>query len=154
MRSFRIRGLSADRFAPLFSMSNAELASRNARRMIARDAGYPCRVSLTDATPGDQVVLVNYEHHAVASPYRSSFAIFVRPDEQQFDAIDTVPDQLRKRTLSLRAYDRDGLMRTAELLEGTQFEEGIARIFADSSVAYVHAHFARFGCYAALIERH
>jgi len=154
MSGFRIRGLSADRFAPLFSLSSSELATHNARRMIATDSGYPCRVSLTDANPGDEVILVNYEHHAVVSPYRSSFAIFVRPGEQQFDALDTVPEQLRKRLLSLRAYDNDGMMRTAELIEGAQLEDGAARIFADSAVAYVHAHFAKFGCYAALIERH
>ena len=81
---FRIQGLPADQFAPLFSMSDAELAKRGAVRRIADDRGrgYPCRVSLTDSTPGDELILVNYEHHAVASPYRMRFAIYVRPGEQ------------------------------------------------------------------------
>ena len=154
MNSFRIRGLPAHEFSDLFSLSDSELRARHARRMIAEDAGYPCRISLTDASPGEEVILVNYEHHRTASPYRSSFAIFVRPGEQTFDAIDEIPAQLRKRLLALRAYDAAGMLRTAELLEGSHAEAGIAALFDDPRVAYIHAHFAEPGCYAALIERH
>src|SRR5580698_11627745 len=91
---FRIQGLPAEQFAPLFSMSETELAQHGAVRRIAdaRERGYPCRVSLTDSKPGDELILVNYEHHAVASPYRMRFAIYVRPGEQPFDAVDEVPD--------------------------------------------------------------
>jgi uncharacterized protein DUF1203 len=32
-------------------------------------------------------------------------------------------------------------------------EEAIATLLADSRAAYLHAHFAKFGCYAARIER-
>ena len=154
MSSFRIRGLPVDDFKHLFQLSDAELSARHARRMVAKDSGYPCRISLTDATPGDEVILVNYEHHRTPSPYRSSFAIFVRPGEQTFDAIDEVPAQLRKRSLALRGYDVCGMLRTAELIEGSDAETGIKALFADPKVAYIHAHFAKPGCYAALIERH
>jgi hypothetical protein len=154
MSSFRIRGLPADDFKHLFQLSDADLSARHARRMVAKDGGYPCRISLTDATPGDEVILVNYEHHRTTSPYRSSFAIFVRPGEQTFDAIDEVPVQLRKRSLALRGYDDSAMLRTAELIEGSDVEAGIAALFADPKVAYIHAHFAKPGCYAALIERH
>ena len=154
MNSFRIRGLPAHEFSHLFSLSDSELRTRHARRMIAEDAGYPCRISLTDATPGDEVILVNYEHHRTASPYRSSFAIFVRPGERTFDAIDEIPTQLRKRLLALRGYDAAGMLRTAELTEGRGAETGISILFSDPEVAYIHAHFAKPGCYAALIERH
>jgi len=154
MQSFRIRGLDAKIFEHLFLLPDAELASHNARRMVATDLGFPCRVSLTDAAPGDEVVLVNFEHHAVESPYRSSYAIFVRAGEHQYDAIDDVPEQLRKRSLSLRGYDRNGMMRSAVLVDGRELENGIARLFDERAIAYVHAHFAAYGCYAALIERH
>jgi len=48
--SFRILGLPANQFAPLFALSDQELAARRAVRRIAdaRKPGYPCRVSLTD----------------------------------------------------------------------------------------------------------
>jgi hypothetical protein len=122
--------------------------------MIARDGGYPCRISLTDATPGDTVILVNYEHHRADTPYRSNFAVYVREGEQRFDGVGEVPEQLRKRALSLRGYDAKGMLRNAEIVDGQQLEDGIAALFADAKVAYIHAHFAKPGCYAALIERH
>jgi hypothetical protein len=152
---FRIRGLPAEQFAPLFSLSDEELASQGAVRRLAddRNPGYPCRVSLTDSHPGDELILVNYEHHAVDSPYRMRFAIYVRPGEQTFDAVDTVPDQLRKRTLALRAFDTDAMMVDHALTDGKDIEAAIARLFADARAAYLHVHFASPGCYAARIDR-
>src|ERR1700690_4225879 len=124
---FRIQGLAAEEFAPLFSMSDTELAERGAVRRIAdaRERGYPCRVSLTDAKPGDELILLNYEHHAVASPYRMRFAIFVRKDEETFVAVGVVPEQLRLRILALRAFDADGMMVGCELVDGTDLERAI-----------------------------
>lgn len=153
--SFRIRGLSADSFADLFALSDAELAARGAVRRIAdaRVPGYPCRVSLTDAKPGDEMILLNYEHHAVASPYRMRFAIFVREDEETFDAVDVVPEQLRLRMLALRAFDADGMMVGCTLAEGADLERAVARLFGDPHAAYLHVHFAAPGCYAAKVER-
>jgi hypothetical protein len=152
---FRIRGLSAEQFAPLFALSDGELTQKGAVRRIAdaRDPGYPCRVSLTDSKPGDELILVNYEHHAVDSPYRMRFAIFVRKGDETFDAVDAVPEQLRKRTLAVRAFDADAMMVGHELTEGEKIESAIARLFADPRTAYLHVHFAAPGCYAARIDR-
>jgi hypothetical protein len=150
--SFRITGLPAEHFAPLFALSDEELKARGAVRRIA-EHGAPCRVSLTDATPGDEVLLVNYEHHPVATPYRSSYAIYVRQGEQTYDEVGQVPEQLRQRPLSLRAYDKDGMMVGWDLIEGRDLEEAIGRLFADRRAAYLHAHYAKPGCYAARIER-
>jgi len=107
--TFRIRGLDAGQFFHLFALSDAELAAQGAMRKTA-DGPSPCRVSLTDATPGDEVILVNYEHHAVESPYRMRFAIYVREGEATFDAVNAVPDQLRRRTLAVRGFDENGMM--------------------------------------------
>jgi hypothetical protein len=150
--NFRIRGLPAEPFAHLFGLSDAELAAQGALRKIA-DGPRPCRISLTDAAPGDEVILFNYEHHAVASPYRMRFAIYVRQGEQTFDAIGAVPDQLRRRTLAVRAFDDKGMMTGWELIEGVFLEEAIERQFADPAAHYLHIHFAAPGCYAAKVER-
>jgi hypothetical protein len=150
--NFRIRGLEAAPFAHLFALDDAALAARGAVRRIA-DGPHPCRISLTDAAPGDEVILTNYEHHAVASPYRMCFAIYVRQGEQTFDAVDTVPDQLRRRTLAVRGFDRHGMMTACEIIEGIWLEEAIERQFADPAVHYLHIHFAAPGCYAARVER-
>ena len=80
---FRIIGLPSERFAHLFELSDAELAEHGAVRRIAdaRSPGYPCRISLTDSEPGDELLLVNFEHHAIATPYRMRYAIYVRRGE-------------------------------------------------------------------------
>ncbi len=149
---FRIRGLPAENFAHLFTLSDDELAAQGAVRRIA-EHNAPCRISLTDATPGDELILTNYEHHAVESPYRMRFAIFVRNGEQTFDAVDTVPEQLRKRMLAVRAFDADAMMIAHELADGGKLEAAIAKLFADPRAAYLHVHFASPGCYAAKVER-
>ncbi len=74
--------------------------------------------------PGDELVLVNHEHHPVDSPYRMRFAIYVRKGEEQFDAIDQIPEQLRKRSLAVRAFDADAMMVGWELVDGRDAERG------------------------------
>ena len=152
--SFRIRGLAAEPFQHLFALPDAALASRGAVRRVADvNSPYPCRISLTDAAPGDEVLLVNYEHHAVASPYRAAYAIYVRANERTYDARDEVPAQLRTRLLALRAYDAGAMLIAYDLFEGDQLEAGIERMLANPRAAYLHAHFARAGCYAARVDR-
>jgi hypothetical protein len=153
--SFRITGLPAEDFAHLFALSDVELTARGAVRRIAdaRMPGTPCRVSLTDSQPGDELLLVNYEHHPVDSPYRMRFAIYVRKGEETYDAVDRVPEQLRLRTLAVRAFDANAMMVGRELVDGAELEGAIERLFADPSASYLHIHFAAPGCYAARVER-
>jgi hypothetical protein len=152
---FRISGLPAEHFAHLFLLSDKELARQGVIRRIAdaRSPGYPCRISLTDSRPGDELLLVNYEHHPVDSPYRMRFAIYVRRGEETYDAVDEVPEQLRHRMLAVRAFDAEAMMVGWELVEGTALESAIERLFAEPRAAYLHIHFAAPGCYAARVER-
>ena len=153
--SFRISGLPAEDFAPLFDLSDEELAARGAQRRIAdgRAPGYPCRISLTDAQQGDELLLVNYEHHAVDSPYRMRFAVFVRRGEEQYDAVDQVPDQFRGRTLAARAFDANAMLIGFALAEGNEIEKTIEKMLASPQAAYLHLHYAAPGCYAARVDR-
>jgi len=153
--SFCIRGLPSEQFAHLFDLSDEELASRGAIRRVAdnRTPGYPCRVSLTDSREGDELLLVNYEHHDVQSPYRMRFAIYVRKGEESYHAINEVPEQLRIRTLAVRAFDNLGMMIGWELVDGKDLEAAIERLLANPQSAYLHIHYAAPGCYAARVER-
>ena len=153
--SFRISGLPAEDFAPLFRLPDTELAALGARRQIAddRNPGYPCRISLTDSHKGDELLLVNYEHHAVDSPYRMRFAVFVRQGEEQYNEIDRVPEQLRLRTLAARAFDANAMMVGFELVDGRDIEAAIERLFAHPRADYLHLHFAAPGCYAARVDK-
>jgi len=153
--SFRIKGLPAETFNHLFALTDEELAKHGAVRRIAddRQPGYPCRVSLTDSKPGDELLLVNFEHLPVESPYRMRFAIFVRQGDEAYNKIDEVPEQLRQRMLAVRAFDRYGMMLSFELADGRHLEQAIEKQFNNSNAEYLHVHFAAPGCYAARVER-
>jgi len=152
---YRYKGLPLASFAPLFAMSDADLAEKGFRRMVADEKpGFPCRVTLEDAEPGERVLLVTYPHQDAHSPYKSSGAIFVRENAREaYDRVDEVPPVLSERLLSLRAYDEAGMMLDAEIVEGRQIEPLLKRFFAADKTAYVHVHNARRGCFACSVER-
>ncbi|HUR89351.1 MAG TPA: DUF1203 domain-containing protein [Ramlibacter sp.] len=153
--SFRIRGLAADSFAHLTGASEEQLRSLGVKRVqVTAPHAAPDRISLRDAQPGETVLLLNYEHQGADTPYRSRHAIYIVEGEQRtFDAVDEVPDVLRRRLLSLRAFDAQGMMVDADVVEGREAEPLIERLLAHAQTAYVHAHYAKRGCFAARIER-
>ncbi len=154
-KPFRIVALPSDTFAPLFALGDQELSARGARRMRA-DAkpGYPCRVSLADAEPGEEVILLHHLHHDVRSPYRAGGPIFVRAGaETATPEIGEIPSMLLVRRLSIRAYDGDAMMVAAEVVEGEDVELTIERLFERDDVEYLHLHNAGPGCYNCRVER-
>jgi hypothetical protein len=150
--TFRILGLPAKEFTHLFSLSDADLAAQGGVRRTV-DGKYPCRVSLTDSEPGEQLLLINYEHHPVSSPYRMRFAIFVREGDQTYDKVNEVPDQLRNRMLAVRSFDANAMMVANQLVDGNEIEPVLEKLLAPSNVDYLHIHFAAPGCYAAKVQR-
>lgn len=152
---FQISALPVEPFAPLFAFSDAELARHRAVRRVA-DAkpGFPCRVSLQDAEPGETVILLNFEHLPADSPYRAAHAIYVRQGAVQArPAVDETPALFRTRLLSLRAYDQAGMMTAAEVVHGSVLEPALEAMLADPAAAYLHIHNAKPGCYAARVDR-
>jgi len=153
--SFRISGLSPLPFQHLYGLPEAELKLLGVVRCtVGHKPGYPDRITMEDAEPGQTVLLLNHVCQSADTPYRASHAIFVREGAtQQYDAIGRVPESLRIRLLSLRAYDEHGMMLDADVVEGHAIETVIERLFADPDASYIHVHNARRGCYAARVER-
>ena len=153
--AFRITGLAPEPFQSLFGLSDAELASRGVKRYrVDKQPGYPDRIEMRDAAPGETVLLLNHLCQPADTPYRATHAIFVREGATgAYDAVDQVPEVMRRRILSLRAYDADGMMLDADIVEGAGIEALIARLFADPAVSYIHAHNAKQGCYSGRIDR-
>lgn len=152
---FRIRGLEAEQFRALFDLSDAELKARGMVRKKADSfPGFPCRVTLEDAQPGEELLLLNYAHHDVASPYRGSSPIFVRKIAKEAASyVNALPESVKHRLISLRGYDAEGMMRECEALPGSDAPGLIEKWFADPAVAYIHIHNARPGCFACVVER-
>ena len=153
--AFRITGLSPEPFQHLFGLTDDQLGRLGVKRYVVdMSPGYPDRIEMRDAEPGETVLLLNHVSQPADTPYRASHAIFVREGATQaYDAVDEVPPVMRRRLLSLRAFDEGGMMRDADVVEGTAIEPVIARFFADPAVSYIHVHNARQGCYSGRIDR-
>lgn len=152
---FQIEPLDASQFAILVGASKDVLREHQAVRVTAdADRGFPCRVSLADAQAGETLLLVNYEHMPLASPYRATHAVYVREQaESATPAVNEVPEMFRSRQLSVRAFDAKGFLRTAEVVDGKELEASLERALGVPGVDFVHLHFAAPGCYAARVVR-
>ena len=153
--SYRVRGLDPASFRHLYGLSEEALACLGVERHIASSKpGFPDRIEVRDAEPGESLLLLNFTHQPGDTPYRASHAIFVREGaERACDRVDEVPEPLRTRPISLRAFGADHRMLDADLVDGRDVESVIERMLADPAIDYLHAHYAKRGCYAARVER-
>ena len=152
--TYRITGLDPAPYKPLFGLPEDELAERGIVRMTVTDPTFPCRVSLTDRDIGERVLLLNHVSHEIANPYRASHAIFVTETEQEpAEFVDEIPPVFKTRVLSLRGFDKDGMMAEAILAQPGEADAGIRKLFANPAIETIHAHNATRGCFSAKIER-
>lgn len=152
--SYVVRGLDPTPYKELFGLTEEELAERGAVRMTVSSPTFPCRVSLIDRDLGETVLLINHVSHDVGNPYRASHAIFVTEGaEQAAEYVDETPPVFEKRILSLRGFDKDGMMADAILTQPGEADAGIRKLFENDNIVSIHAHNATRGCFAALIER-
>ncbi|RKR02985.1 DUF1203 domain-containing protein [Maricaulis maris] len=152
---FTITGLAPDAFTPLFSLDDKTLAAREIVRTTANaKPGFPCRVTLEDAEPGEDLLLLNYESHSAGTPYRSSYAIYVRKNAREAARYhDEIPPVMRGRPLALRLFDETGMLVGADLsLDGDPTSK-IQTALAREDVAYIDVHNAAHGCFAARVNR-
>ena len=152
---FQVVGLPQSEVQSLYGRTDDDLARLGVRVVMASsNMGFPCRVSLRDADIGARMLLLNYEHQAAATPYRSTHAIYVQDGAAQAKVeINVVPDVLSRRLLSVRAFDASGMMVDADVVEGVDAAAVFVRLLSDPQAAYLHVHNAKRGCYAARVER-
>lgn len=153
--SFRITGLSPEPFRHLYGLSDQELALYGVKRYIAdKRPGFPDRIEMRDVSVGEKLLLLSHVCQPANTPYRATHAIFVREGaENAYDRVDEVPEVIRARLLSLRAYDAEGMMPDSDIVDGKKIEDVISRFFVSPRVAYIHAHNAKRGCYSGRIDR-
>lgn len=151
--AYRIEGLAPEAFESLFSMMDAGLEARHAVRVTADGPGYPCRVSLEEAEPGEELVLVNHVSNDVDGPFRASHAIYVRRGAAMGAFADEAPPYLDTRTISLRGFDAEGMLKAGLLALPGEADAKIRALFETPEIATIHAHTAAYGCFLARIER-
>jgi hypothetical protein len=153
--SYVVKGIDPEPYRPLFGLPDEELAKQGVVRMtVSQKPSFPCRVSLTDRDIGETMLLINHVSHDVANPYRASHAIFVTENaDAPAEYVDRVPPVFETRVLSLRGFDKDGMMAEALLAQPGEADAGIRQLFANPAIETIHAHNATRGCFSAKIER-
>jgi hypothetical protein len=152
---YRIEGIDARACRHLLGLDDETLALHNARRVVADSKpGFPCRVTLEDAEPGESLILMNYVSHDVPTPFRSAYAIYVRESAGRSACyIDEPPPVFSGRTLGLRGFDGHGILRGASLALPGEADGQIRALFERPEIETIHAHNAAAGCFAAKIVR-
>ena len=153
--TYRISGLDPTNFDALRGADEATLAAHKAVRVVAAGKpGFPCRVSLDDAEPGESLILLHHVSHDVSTPYRSAYAIYVREAAQQAPTyVDEIPPVFANRTMAFRAFDGEGMLRNATLAKPGEADAAIRILFDAPEIAYIDAHNAAHGCFGARVER-
>ena len=153
--AYKITGLEPSQFSYLIGLSDDHLARHNAARVKAdKDRGFPCRVSLEDARAGETLILVHHTSHDVATPYRSAYAIYIREAANEAASYrDETPPVFEGRPLGLRGFGADGNLKNALLALPGEADAKIRELLADPAIAYIDAHNAAHGCFAARVQR-
>lgn len=153
--TYKISGLDPVQFAHLAGLSDEELAAHNAIRVTATaDRGFPCRISLEDAREGETLILLHHTSHGVATPYRSAYAIYIRENAREAPSFeDRTPPVFEGRPLGLRGFGMDGILKNALLALPGEADARIRELLANPDIAYIDAHNAAHGCFAARVER-
>ncbi len=153
--NFQFVALGKSEFESYLELTDEELSQRNARWMIAdANPGYPCRVSLKNAEIGERVLAISYCFQNTDSPYRASGPIFVREmAETAKPPVNEIPEMLVQSLLSVRAYNPENMLVAAEVVEGINLNAVIDSQFSESSVDYLHIHYAKHGCFNSLVCR-
>jgi hypothetical protein len=153
--TYRIQGLRREEFSAVLGQTEDGLARRGARRVIADSKpGFPCRVTLEDAEPGESLILFNHVSHDVPTPFRSAYAVYVREVAGEPACyVDEPPPVFAGRALGLRGFDSEGMLSGALLALPGEADEKIRELFRRAEIATIHAHNAAAGCFAARIVR-
>ena len=121
----------------------------------AGDGPYPVRCCLRDVDDHAEVVLASVMPFRGDSPYAARSPVYVHAERcaGYSEEPGAIPEMLRGRLLSVRAYDGAHMLTGTEVLAGTELEGAIERLLGDAAGAYLHVHFAGPGCYACRIDR-
>lgn len=152
---FIFKALNDEEFSQYYGLTDEALKQQGIiSYKVESQPGYPCRVSLKEAEVGKRILLLNYQHLNVDSPYRSSHAIFVEDGAVSRDADkNTIPQSISLRQVSIRAFNELGMMIDADCVEGKQIKPCIENMLNNSTTDYLHIHTAKRGCYLARVER-
>jgi hypothetical protein len=125
------------------------------QRLIAA-GGEPCRDVLRRAQPGEELILASFSPFAKSGPYKEFGPVFVLAhdsDEQPARAALPIEVGYLRERFVLRAYSDAESIVDASLVTPDDAEATLARFLDSPKVAFVHARFPTYGCFALRVDR-
>jgi hypothetical protein len=113
----------------------------------------PCRHCLRWAEPGERVILFPYAAIPSGHPYSEIGPIFVHADNcQRYAKPNEYPADFRNGRV-FRAYDSNYNIIDAEVVNGSEPEVVIERLFRNPETAFVDARSVTHGCFTFRVQR-
>ena len=126
-------------------------------REVVVDAaiGYPCRVTLAWASPGDRIMLFRHRPFGAVSPYAEEGPVFARLGAQPAALkAGEIPAYLGVIPhIAVRGYDLTVSIAHAEIVAGSACADAVARAFDNDAVRFVHVRAGAHGCFQFRIDR-
>ena len=127
-------------------------------KRVTAQGGEPCRDVLRRAQPGEELILASHSPFSKTGPYREFGPIFVLASESPEDVRrnglraggDT--DYLRAQFV-IRAYSENEEIVDAALVDAAGAQNVVERFFERGDVAFLHARFPTYGCFACRLDR-
>src|SRR5215216_3427827 len=134
--TFRIVPLPTEIAAAARRVVNAGSADHSLIRVDSPGSS-PCRHCLRWAQPGERVILFPYAAILSGNPYSETGPIFVHANEcQRYSATNEYPADFRNGRV-FRAYDSKYNIIEAEVVDGSEPEVGIEKLFQNHDTAFV-----------------
>ena len=113
----------------------------------------PCRHCLRWAQPGEDVILFPYAAIPSGHPYAETGPIFVHAEKcERYSATDEYPAEFRNGRV-LRAYDSNYNLIDAQVVDGSEPETVIERLFQNANAAFVDVRSVTHGCFTFRVLR-
>jgi hypothetical protein len=115
--------------------------------------GYPCRHCLRWAKKGERMILFTYAAIPPGRPYSESGPIFVHAEPcERYALSHEFPADFRKGR-AMRAYNSKFDMIGAKVVDGSEPETVIEKLFQNPETAFVDTRSVTHGCYTFRIQR-
>ena len=125
---------------------------------VIASGGEPCRDVLRRARRGEQLILASHSPFTKPGPYKEFGPIFVLAEEsREVVHRDAVPaggdDDYLRAKFAIRAYSEEEAIVDAALVDAASAQDVVERFFARGDVAFLHARFPTYGCFALRLDR-
>ena len=125
------------------------------RRMTA-EGGEPCRDVQRRARAGEELILASFSPFLEEGPYREFGPVLILANASEEgvtrEALPVMQGYLRDRFV-LRAYSSHEAILDASMVTPAEAEQTLESFLAKPDVAFIHARFPVYGCFACRIDR-